>query len=66
MGAYEQRMSLQWLGRPSHCSERSMRAFSTHERGELTAFLFLVQLDYWSSSTTGRPWTPRVVEISLP
>jgi len=63
-------MSLQWLGRPSHCSERIMRAISTHERGELTAFLFLVQLDvqldYWSSSTTGRPWTPRVVEISLP
>jgi hypothetical protein len=59
-------MLLQWPGRPNHCNERIMRAISTNERGELTAFPFLVQLDYWSSSTTGKPWTPSVVEISLP
>src|SRR5260370_13743110 len=36
-------------GRPWSFSDRIMRTISTHERGELKTFLFLIQLDYWQT-----------------
>jgi len=40
-------LKLQW--RPWSFSDRIMRNRSTHERGELKTFLFLIQLDYWQA-----------------
>ncbi len=42
-------MSLKLQGRPWSFSDRIMRTISTHERGELKTFLFLIQLDYWQA-----------------
>src|SRR5258708_9670286 len=42
-------MSLKLQGRPWSFSDRIMRNRSTHERGELKTFLFLIQLDYWQA-----------------
>ena len=40
-------MSLQRQGSPCHCSDRIMRSLSTYERGKLTTFPRLVQVDNW-------------------
>ena len=42
-------MSLKLQGRPWSFSDRIMRNRSTHEKGELKTFLFLIQLDYWQA-----------------
>src|SRR5690242_14684987 len=41
--------SLKLQGRPWSFSDRITRDLSTHKRGELKAFLFLIQLDYWQA-----------------
>src|SRR5215471_286182 len=41
--------SLKLQGRPWSFSDCIMRNLSTHERGELKTFQFLIQLDYWQA-----------------
>ena len=45
----EHGMSLKLQERPWSFSDRIMRNLSTHERGELKTFLFLIQLDDWQA-----------------